>query len=175
MMAQGCEIHLGRYKSLYREGGKAENMFILLEGTLEHTALESELSEALRYQVVRGDGGTREKDGTVVHGLAVGQETLTNVARMTTASAITHCRLLQFSAADLGLNRDAMMREFVRRRVVDSGAFAGLGREARRGRRGAGPQAPTRGVPHTPRSGTSCTRSRSSTATRPRRSRRCCR
>jgi len=101
-----------RYKVLYREGARAESTYILLEGELEHTSLVSELSEALRRQRGRGDGS----DG--VHGLPVGQETLTNVSRMTTATAALGCRLLQFSAADLGLSRDAVMREYVRTQIM---------------------------------------------------------
>lgn len=33
---------------------------------------------------------------------------------MTTATALTNCRLLQFSATDLGLSAADLMREFVR-------------------------------------------------------------
>ena len=120
MVCAGCEIVLTRYKSLYREGGKAENMYILLEGTVEHTSLTGDVSEALRIQKIAGDG----TDGK--HGLACGMETLTDVARSTTATAITNCRLLQFSAADLGLSRDKVKREFVRGELAAVPIFHGV-------------------------------------------------
>lgn len=109
-----------RYKVLYREGAKAQNMYILLEGRIAHTSLVSEVTEALRLQACTGTGS----DG--VHGLPVGQETLTNVSRMTTACAVTNCRLLQFSALDLGLSRDAVMREFVRGEIKAIPLFDGV-------------------------------------------------
>jgi hypothetical protein len=132
---------------LYREGAEAQHMYILLQGSLRHTALTTTVPEASELQAVDtllpapapcsllpahcslltahctlltahcsllttqtvaggGEGG--------VHGLAVGTETLTQVSRMTTATALTNCRLLQFSAIDMGLSAADLMREFVR-------------------------------------------------------------
>ena len=45
---------------------------------------------------------------------------------MTTACAVTNCRLLQFSALDLGLSRDAVMREFVRGEIKAIPLFDGV-------------------------------------------------
>jgi len=120
MVSSGCEIFLARYKVLYREGGFAQTMYILLEGTVEHKALVGEVSEALRLQTCTDDGS----DG--MHGLPVGQETLTKVSRMTTAYAVTNCRLLQFSATNLGLSATKVMREFVRGELKAVPLFDGI-------------------------------------------------
>ena len=76
-----------RYKVLYREGARAQNMYILLDGQIGHTSLVGEVQEALRVQTCRADGSA----AGVSHALPVGQETLTNVSRMTTATALSKC------------------------------------------------------------------------------------
>lgn len=127
MVSCGAEIFLGRYKALYREGAAATNVYILLDGTLGHSSSTSNAADAFRVQEVRprrsGRGGFGGADG--VDGLPVGTETLTNVSRMTTATAITDCRLLQLSSNDLGLSRDAVMREFVRGELREIPLFHG--------------------------------------------------
>ena len=129
MVSSGAEIFLGRYKALYREGAAATNVYILLDGTLGHSSSTSTAADAFRVQEVKprppgsGRGGFGGADG--VDGLPVGTETLTNVSRLTTATAISDCRLLQLSSSDLGLSRDAVMREFVRGELREIPLFHG--------------------------------------------------
>ena len=117
LASSGCELSLQRYKVLYREGATACNLYILLDGSLEHASLHSKLSEGLRLQTA---------DGTTDIGVPVGTETLTNVRRMTTVAALTPCRLLQFSSADLGAAHQSVYRQFVATTLRAIPLFKGL-------------------------------------------------
>ena len=122
MVASGDVIHVARYGLLFREGAPAQFLYVLLEGTLEHTSSSGEISEKNRVQTCKGDGS----DG--VYGVPVGQEPLTNSPRMTTAKAVTDCRLLQLSAGALGLSflREAVMRAYVRSEIKAVPMFDGV-------------------------------------------------
>ena len=127
--AEREEPHAARRPVSYvtGEGAKAENMYILLEGRIEHKSLVGEYTEALRFQACTGTRGSYRSCRRQLQAfLPVGQETLTNVSRMTTACAVTNCRLLQFSALDLGLSRDAVMREFVLAEIKAVPLFDGV-------------------------------------------------
>ena len=50
LAASGCGLQLERYKTLFREGAAAFTVYVLLEGTVEHTSLVSSLSPGLRLQ-----------------------------------------------------------------------------------------------------------------------------
>ena len=45
-------LPLTRYKALYREGAEAQHMYILLQGSLRHTALTTTVAEASELQAV---------------------------------------------------------------------------------------------------------------------------
>ena len=45
-------LTLTRYKALYREGAEAQHMYILLQGSLRHTALTTTVAEASELQAV---------------------------------------------------------------------------------------------------------------------------
>ena len=102
MVCAGCEITLTRYKSLYREGGKAENMYILLEGPSSTSDRRGHRGAA--HAEDPGRRQRRQARAGVRHGDADRRGAVDD------GDGDPNCKLLQFSAADLGLSRDKVKR-----------------------------------------------------------------
>ena len=104
------EVKMQRYMRLYREGAASRCLYVLLDGTLEHTASAGGVPQGQRVQSVElAKGGWRRLQ---VHGVVVGVEALQDGPRLTNATAVSECRLLQFPV--LGLSQREVVREFVR-------------------------------------------------------------
>ena len=98
--ATGALISLPRYKVLYREGARADTMYVLLSGTLEHSSGSHKVPEAHRLQTVAGSGSLLYRRGQPTRfdsdAVCVGIEVLSGVARATTVETLKPARLLQF-------------------------------------------------------------------------------
>ena len=130
--ATGALISLPRYKVLYREGARADTMYVLLSGTLEHSSGSYKVPEAQRLQTVAGNGGVlyrrgHESSRLDSDGVCVGIEVLTGVARTTTVETLKPAHLLQFDERVIPDDlRAGMVRSFAESELRAVRLFEGV-------------------------------------------------